>query len=795
MNVVQDVLLLLKDNKNLFNLFTLIVILLALPVGVGLVRQRQILDSQAFSGSAFSVVDDEKVVKVRAGKYYSSQPTFNIQLYSPFDSGNSVTLAPQGSDLANAITNFRNSVVPAVKAQGFSGASCGYPQNCDPGDGNPGDGQQYCSGTTGEDGSCNIDSCGSCSYITPPAGGGDNGSGGGDCSIQVVDQGTICGGTYDVEGHQVGSDPTHSYSFIEQQESDCSVKLNAVGDQGPAANCGAPSGEQPGGQPAQQSAPSNQPPEGQDCQVPVFQWNQCIACNSSQPVWKDSCGNWSTGAAQSDSQCASWCPSTGPAQPTQTKTSTPPTQSPPPAQATQSSTSVSCNSVALSVSVNGSQGVFNVSGDASTFYADSFSGGVSTCNVGPTGGGSCTLTGSGTWTRTWKHCVGDTNHCSSTCSASTSFSASGGSGTTSTPTPAAVTDYVLVADNPSFDNAQKYDYPSLVAQSNIVSYTIPVADQSFSLTHPLPLYAKFHATDGSSTGKFSQVYELGSFYLVGADPQASTLGCQVDLTASGVSFELFGSNFGDGSEPGSLQIDNAPVSVTKWSDTEIDADLSSVPSNTNQSYQLSASRADGAGITLSGAPLRCSIGVSEVLVQTAPACASLSSLSQSGQLKSVKVGLLDETTGQTDAENASIDDQGVIQGLAAKLTTGHHYRLSLKAPGTLSIVSSEFIGASGTTTPQNLVLPVGDIYPVGSSTGAGRGDGSINALDYAELKREWGSSLNSGTARPGDLNGDGVVNSVDWACMKQFFGKSDESLPTAQIASPSAALEGNPGHG
>lgn len=44
-----------------------------------------------------------------------------------------------------------------------------------------------------------------------------------------------------------------------------------------------------------------------------FQYNQCVACNESEPVYTDSCsGAFSTGPRQADAACASWCPAPGP---------------------------------------------------------------------------------------------------------------------------------------------------------------------------------------------------------------------------------------------------------------------------------------------------------------------------------------------------------------------------------------------------------------------------------------------------------------------------------------------------
>lgn len=45
----------------------------------------------------------------------------------------------------------------------------------------------------------------------------------------------------------------------------------------------------------------------QQCGDPEFKYNQCVACNLSEPVYQDSCGNYSVGENQFDQACASWC--------------------------------------------------------------------------------------------------------------------------------------------------------------------------------------------------------------------------------------------------------------------------------------------------------------------------------------------------------------------------------------------------------------------------------------------------------------------------------------------------------
>ncbi|MBI2405737.1 hypothetical protein HYV21_01665 [Candidatus Microgenomates bacterium] len=90
------------------------------------------------------------------------------------------------------------------------------------------------------------------------------------------------------------------------------------------------------------------------------------------------------------------------------------------------SLSVSPNPVAVGQSIN-----FSISGDASTFIGDSWTGGVTGCS-GPWNNITCTSTapaGDYTWTHEWKHCEGSFDNCSPTCSESAPFTV------TCTPTP------------------------------------------------------------------------------------------------------------------------------------------------------------------------------------------------------------------------------------------------------------------------------------------------------------------------------------------------------------------------
>lgn len=149
---------------------------------------------------------------------------------------------------------------------------------------------------------------------------------------------------------------------------------------------------------------------------------------------------------------------------------------------------ISCNQVSLNASPNPvatSRIVnFSISGDASTFVGDSFGGGAANCK-GSWNNLSCTAAnqpGTYTWTHTWKHCVGDFNHCSDTCSASLSYRVSSSLSTptptfepfsTSAPTPSPAekrsTVSYRVAENPA--DLSNAPYQSYTKEPTIITYT------------------------------------------------------------------------------------------------------------------------------------------------------------------------------------------------------------------------------------------------------------------------------------------------------------------------------------
>jgi hypothetical protein len=250
---------------------------------------------------------------------------------------------------------------------------------------------------------------------------------------------------------------------------------------------------------------------------------------------------------------------------------------------------------------------------------------------------------------------------------------------------------------------------------------------------------------------------------VGADPVISgSVDCDLD-TAGNVNFKIKGTNFGDSKGNSRVTVNSSNLSVDDWKDTEVTGKLSSNAATGKQRFDISLTREDGApAVTQS-----CSLGIAQVSLGAKLFC----QLPSKGTASNVSVSLAEATSSATASaravkETVSIDTNGLIQGLKTKVQEGKKYKLAIKVPGGLR-KQVEFTAASGTTVVPNVSLPVGDIYPAG-------GDGVINALDKAELNRQWVAGATA-TGRAGDFNTDGKVNSIDWACMRENFGQSDAS--------------------
>ncbi|MBI2596459.1 putative Ig domain-containing protein [Candidatus Daviesbacteria bacterium] len=261
-----------------------------------------------------------------------------------------------------------------------------------------------------------------------------------------------------------------------------------------------------------------------------------------------------------------------------------------------------------------------------------------------------------------------------------------------------------------------------------------------------------------------------SIKLVEPDPQVTSKNCSTSLGDDGVRFHLSGRHFGS---QGSLRVaDSLDAQVNNWDDHNIDALLKFSLNNLRDviDFPLTVKRSDGVETETV-----CTIGQLEQLeLGTKLFCRQPSDHTQNN----VEVIISQQPEASESAssisnprrETTSIDRLGRVQGLQTRFEIGKAYNVWVKAPGSLRRMFT-FIAAAGVNVIPDMILPVGDIFPLSG------GDGVINSADKAELNREWGESRSASAARNGDFNRDTKVNSFDWACMRYDFGQRDEPEP------------------
>ncbi len=338
---------------------------------------------------------------------------------------------------------------------------------------------------------------------------------------------------------------------------------------------------------------------------------------------------------------------------------------------------------------------------------------------------------------------------------------------TATPLPVTTVAYQVTDNILGIDSAPKQPYDR---DPVIFNYTFQDSTPGVKT-----VFVRFFSSNGKDSGILQQ-----SILLVPPDPVIDkSISCNIDLTGQGVNFTINGHNFG--TDPGTVSVNGNNLTVNDWADTSVSADMQGLPQNTKASLFATLTRkSDGQSVV--SAP--CKIGVSQVVVNLSPICRSISS-QNSGTIDNVDFEAIENKVGgQQVRQKVSIDSDGTIGGLQTVLNQGEDYKISIKAPRSLRRTVN-VTGSSGTTVA-DFTLPLGDIFPLVT------GDGQINALDYSELRREWGSSSSGANDRPGDLNNDGVVNSVDYSCMRLFFGQKDDPLPAPTVASPSPSPSPSP---
>lgn len=269
-----------------------------------------------------------------------------------------------------------------------------------------------------------------------------------------------------------------------------------------------------------------------------------------------------------------------------------------------------------------------------------------------------------------------------------------------------------------------------------------------------------------------------SYTMLAPVPVLSNINCNLDIINKNVKITVTGTNLG--AEKGTLTANSGAVEVSSWSDTAITG-LIKGSGETGQKYTIGFKRADN---MTAPSPV-CEVNVSSLSVGAKVFCRENSAT----DVSSVKVAFFSpDAPAKKIEETAVIDKDGILQGLKTKLSPGTPYVISLKAPYSVRR-NAGFTGMEGTTIINGpggkpFILPIGDISPAA-------GDGQINALDRAELVKQWRILDSSGSATlTGDFNRDKKVNSVDWACMKYDFNAKDDAPDSLGSSS-----SGSPGNG
>ncbi len=301
-----------------------------------------------------------------------------------------------------------------------------------------------------------------------------------------------------------------------------------------------------------------------------------------------------------------------------------------------------------------------------------------------------------------------------------------------------------IAEDPvALNTAQSFQY-----NTEPVRITYPFINSTPGVK---TIWVEYLASDGTTTKTDRRT---ASITLLGPEPAIS--GCGISTDGGTTTFNITGANFG--SESGTLKSGQNSLTITQWTATGIKATLGSAP--TGQVFPVLLTRKDGQ--------------------TTTGQCGALSGLALGAKLFCRQPGRFDvagvnltlveaSSGGRLVREVVTIDKEGIVQGLKSKIEEGKRYKIGIDAPKSVRRVVN-IVGANGITNVPNLILPIGDIFPLGP------GDGAINTLDKGELNREWVISVDA-KDRAGDFNQDLRVNSIDWACQRFDFGKTDDPEP------------------
>lgn len=286
----------------------------------------------------------------------------------------------------------------------------------------------------------------------------------------------------------------------------------------------------------------------------------------------------------------------------------------------------------------------------------------------------------------------------------------------------------------------------------ITNFTLPDNNPG-----PKQIWVEFKPTEGLPQK------EHITLTMASKDPKISSFSCTVDIAKQNLKVEVAGQDLGE--QTGKITSDGNAIDILEWKKNSVTGILKkpSLPTDDTQTFKIKLTRNDG----IATEEIPCRVDTSLISLGAKVFCR------QEGQfdVANVKVTIKDQTDNKTD-EAVTIDKNGAIQGLKTKLQSGKRYLISIKAPNSLrrNAFFTASIGTSIVTADDGstFILPIGDIAPANAP------DGVINSADRAILTRQWIASKTSTKNLTGDFNRDLRVNSFDWACMRYDFGKNDD---------------------
>lgn len=385
---------------------------------------------------------------------------------------------------------------------------------------------------------------------------------------------------------------------------------------------------------------------------------------------------------------------------------------------------------------------------------------------------------------------------------------------TPTPTPASATAFYRISDR-SFTGSAAPDPGKGVPEWQ--RYTddplkITYEFRNVTLGNNITLFAQFK----SDTGEVGDVLQKSIKY-IGDDPQVTNISCQFNPTGVGTLITINGTNFGERGNA-SVTVAGKAADITSW--TIVPPDITPTPSaSASASSQPSATASPTATLTLTSTPtptatltlspspsptdapvpttaepyrvgvkindkidgrtqiqltldggqvLRgsCEIGLTTVDFMAKQQCRPVIGDSS---LDTTRVQITEDAPGARPLFDSKIKfgQDGIPVWSTPKLEVDKLYSLILVSPKSVA-VKKTFTALEGTTVLEDMLLPVGDIFPIAIP------DNAINSLDNSELIREWATLTD--VSKPGDFNVDSRVNTMDYACMRANIGKTGENF-------------------